>query len=137
MLYYDPPKLAAFLDKYKNAQIEMSATFQDLGRAPRFWRDFIIKYQDRIFFGSDATPKSDPDTFYTPHWRYLETFDEYFEHPAQIRTPGGSPGHGRWNISGIALPDKVLRKIYFENALRYLPEMRASINKQLAARGKK
>jgi predicted TIM-barrel fold metal-dependent hydrolase len=134
MLYYDPAKLAAFLDKYPNAQVEVSATIQDLGRAPRLWRDFIIKYQDRVLFGSDGDPQRDADTFFTPHWRFFETYDEYFEHPAQVRTPGGSPGHGRWNISGISLPDDVLRKVYYGNALKYLPSLKPSIDRQLAAR---
>ena len=134
MLYYDPQKLARFLDTYPNADVEISATVQDLGRAPRLWREFIIKYQDRVLMGSDGNPNRQPDEFWTPHWRYLETYDEYFYHPAQIRTPGGSPGHGRWNISGIGLPDAVLRKVYYENALRHLPSLRASIERQIAAR---
>lgn len=134
MLYYDPQKLAALLDTYPNADVEISATVQDLGRAPRLWRDFIIKYQDRILMGSDGSQRRGIEDFWTPHWRFLETTDEYFEHPAQVRTPGGSPGHGRWNISGIGLPDEVLKKIYYENALRHLPTLRASIEKQLAAR---
>jgi uncharacterized protein len=134
MLYYDPDKLARFLDTYPNADVEISATVQDLGRAPRLWREFIVKYQDRVLMGSDGNPNRGADEFWTPHWRYLETFDEYFYHPAQIRTPGGSPGHGRWNISGIGLPDAVLRKVYYENALRHLPSLRPSIEQQLAAR---
>jgi predicted TIM-barrel fold metal-dependent hydrolase len=134
MLYYDPQKLAAFLDKYPNADVEISATLQDLGRAPRLWREFIIKYQDRVFMGSDGAPSRGADEFWIPHWRCLETYDEYFYHPAQIRTPGGSPGHGRWNISGIGLPDAVPRKVYYQNALRHLPSLRPSIEKQLAAR---
>ena len=125
MLYYDPQKLATFLDTYPNADVEMSATLQDLGRAPRLWREFIIKYQDRMLMGSDGSPSRGADEFWSPHWRYLETYDEYFYHPAQIRTPGGSPGHGRWNISGIGLPDDVLRKIYYQNALRHLPSLQA------------
>jgi predicted TIM-barrel fold metal-dependent hydrolase len=134
MLYYDPQKLAAFLDKFPNANIELSATFQDLGRAPRLWREFIIKYQDRVLMGTDGNPTRGADEFWLPHWRTLETYDEYFYHPAQIRTVGGSPGHGRWNISGLGLPDDVLRKVYYENALRHIPSLRASIEKQLAAR---
>ena len=134
MLYYDPAKVAKFLDSYPNAQADISATVQDLGRAPRLWRDFLIKYQDRVVFGTDGNANSNPDTFWIPHFRYLETFDEYFEHPAQIRLPGGSPAHGRWNISGVSLPDEVLRKIYFENALKYLPTLHASIERQRAAR---
>ncbi len=134
MLYYDPQKLAAFLDAHPNADVEISATVQDLGRAPRLWREFIIKYQDRVLMGSDGSPTRRPDDFWIPHWRYLETYDEYFPHPAQILTEGGSPGHGRWHISGIGLPDSVLRKIYYENALRHLPALRQSIERQLAAR---
>src|SRR5205814_7935086 len=99
------------------------------------WRDFIVKYQDRVLFGTDGNPSSDPDTFWRPHFRFFETFDEYFEHPAQIRTAGGSPGHGRWNISGIGLPDEVLRKVYYLNALKYLPSLPDPINRQLVARG--
>jgi predicted TIM-barrel fold metal-dependent hydrolase len=136
MLYYDPQKLAAFLDTYANADVEISATLHDLGRAPRLWREFIIKYQDRVLMGSDGTPRRGADEFWIPHWRYLETYDEYFYHPAQIRTPGGSPGHGRWNISGIGLPDEVLRKLYYQNALRHLPSLRPAIEKQLAARAR-
>ncbi len=134
MLYYDPAKLAAFLDTYPNAGVEISATVQDLGRAPRLWRAFIVKYQDRVFFGTDGGPSRGPDDFWRPHWRCLETYDEYFPHPAQVRTPSGSPGHGRWHISGLGLPDEVLRKVYYENALRHLPSLRASIERQRAAR---
>jgi predicted TIM-barrel fold metal-dependent hydrolase len=134
MLYYDPEKLARFLDTYPNADVEISATVQDLGRAPRLWREFIITYQDRVLMGSDGSPARQPDEFWTPHWRYLETFDEYFPHPAQIRTEGGSPGHGRWHISGIGLPDTVLRKVYYENALRHLPSLRKSVEQQLERR---
>jgi predicted TIM-barrel fold metal-dependent hydrolase len=134
MLYYDPAKVGKLLDTYPNADVEISASVQDLGRAPRLWREFIIKYQDRILMGSDGDPQRGVDDFWTPHWRFLETYDEYFPHPAQMRTEGGSPGHGRWNISGIGLPDAVLRKIYYQNALRHLPALKASITRQLAQR---
>ena len=134
MLYYDPEKLAKLLETYPNADVEVSATIQDLGRAPRLWREFLIKYQDRVLMGSDGSPDRGVKDFWEPHWRFFETFDEYFEHPAQVRTPGGSPGHGRWNISGAGLPDDVIRKIYYENALRRLPALKASINKQLGDR---
>lgn len=134
MLYYDPEKLARFLDTFPNADVEISATVQDLGRAPRFWREFLIKYQDRVLFGTDGSQSRGADEFWRPHWRALETLDEYFPHPAQVRTPGGSPGHGRWHISGLGLPEAVLRKIYYQNALRHLPSLRASIERQMAAR---
>jgi predicted TIM-barrel fold metal-dependent hydrolase len=134
MLYYDMDKVTAFLDKYPNADVEISAAVQDLGRAPRLIREFFIKYQDRILFGSDGNPGRGVEEFWVPHWRFLETYDEHFDHPAQIRSPTGAPLHGRWRIYGIGLPDAVLRKVYYANALRYLPASRASIERQLAAR---
>lgn len=134
MLYYDMDKVAAFLDRYPNADVEISATVQDLGRAPLLIRKFFLKYQDRILFGSDGNPARGAEEFWEPHWRFLETFDEHFDHPAQIRSATGAPLHGRWRISGIGLPDDVLRKVYYANALRYLPAARASIERQLAAR---
>ncbi len=134
MLYYDMDKIAALLDRFPNADVEISATVQDLGRAPLLLRKFFLKYQDRILFGSDGNPGRGVEEFWVPHWRFLETYDEHFDHPAQIRSATGAPLHGRWRISGIGLPDEVLRKVYFTNALRYLPASRASIDRQLAAR---
>jgi predicted TIM-barrel fold metal-dependent hydrolase len=131
MLYYDMDKVAALLDKYPNADVELSATVQDLGRAPLMIRKFFLKYQDRILFGSDGNPGRGIDEFWIPHWRFLETLDEHFDHPAQMRSPTGAPLHGRWRIYGIGLPDDVLRKVYYSNALRYLPDSRAAFDRQL------
>jgi len=132
MLYYDMDKVAALLDRYPNADVELSATVQDLGRAPLMIRKFFLKYQDRILFGSDGNPGRGIEEFWVPHWRFLETYDEHFDHPAQIRSATGAPLHGRWRIYGVGLPDDVLRKVYYANALRYLPSVRASIEKQLS-----
>ena len=134
MLYYDMGKVGALLDKYPNADVELSATVQDLGRAPRMVREFFLKYQDRILLGSDGNPGRGLEEFWVPHWRFLETYDEHFDHPAQIRSATGAPLHGRWRISGIGLPDDVLRKVYYANALRYLPAARATVERQLAQR---
>jgi predicted TIM-barrel fold metal-dependent hydrolase len=133
MLYYDMDKVAALLDRFPNADIELSATVQDLGRAPRMMREFFLKYQDRILFGSDGNPGRGIDEFWVPHWRFLETFDEHFDHPAQLRSATGAPLHGRWRIYGIGLPDDVLRKVYYANALKYLPAARATVERQLAS----
>ena len=132
MLYYDMDKVASLLDRFPNADIELSATVQDLGRAPRMIREFFLKYQDRILFGSDGNPGRGIEEFWEPHWRFLETFDEHFDHPAQLRSARGAPLHGRWRIYGVGLPDDVLRKVYYANALKYVPAARATVERQLA-----
>jgi predicted TIM-barrel fold metal-dependent hydrolase len=122
------------LDRFPNADVELSARFQDLGRQPYSARKWLIKYQDRALFGTDGSPGREIDQFWTPHWRFLETDDEHFDHPAQMLSARGAPLQGRWRIYGVFLPDEVLRKIYYQNALKYLPSLRESIERQLASR---
>jgi predicted TIM-barrel fold metal-dependent hydrolase len=82
----------------------------ELGRQPYTARAFFLNWQDRILFGSDAAPSLGA---WRRWWRFLETWDEDFPY-----SPDGRPGVGRWNVSGLGLPDAVLRKIYRDNALR-------------------
>ena len=126
MLSFDLQRVGEMLDKYPNTDVEISARVQDLGRQPFSGREFLIKYQDRVLFGSDGNPSREVERFWTPHWRYFETDDEYFDHPAQMLSPLGAPLQGRWAIHGAFLPEEVLRKIYYENALKYLPGIRDS-----------
>ncbi len=125
-----PGRVAHFarLDAYPNAQVEVSARLQELGRQPYTTRRFLMRYQDRVLFGSDGAPGRDPDQFWRPHWRFFETDDEYFDHPAQMLSPLGAGLQGRWKIHGVFLLDDVLRKLYFENALRLVPGLRAAVD---------
>ena len=91
-----------------NVMVEFGAREAELGRQPMRAREFFIKYQDRIMFGTD-NPIS--EEMYRNHFRWLETDDEYFDY-------WGYPGQGRWKISGMHLPDEVLEKIYHKNAER-------------------
>ena len=127
----DLQRTGDLLDRFPNADVELSARFQELGRQPYTARKWLIKYQDRALFGTDGGPDREIDQFWTPHWRFLETDDEHFDHPAQMLSPLGAPLQGRWRIYGVFLPDAVLRKIYYENALKYLPSLRESIQQQL------
>jgi predicted TIM-barrel fold metal-dependent hydrolase len=110
------------LDRYPNMFVDIAARIGELGRQPRTARIFFDKYQDRILFGTDATPHGDDypqqvfnDQLYEIYFRFLETEDEYFDYaPAKI------PPQGRWRIYGIKLPDSILRKVYYENAVRVL-----------------
>ena len=128
----DLQRAGELLDKFPNADVELSARFQDLGRQPYSARKWLIKYQDRVLFGSDGSPGRDIAQFWTPHWRFSESDDEYFDHPAQMLSTLGAPLQGRWRIHGVFLPDEVLRKLYHGNALKYLPSLRESIKTQSA-----
>lgn len=109
----DLATVAKWLDEYPNLVIEPSSRIAELGRQPYTAREFFLKYQDRILFGTDG-PWPEQRLHY--YWRFLETFDEYFPYSEKIPPP-----QGLWQIYGIGLPDEVLRKIYHENAVRVVP----------------
>ena len=110
------------LDRFPNMSVDIAARIGELGRQPMTARKFFDKFQDRVLFGTDATPHGDEfpqqvfnDQLYEIYYRFLETNDEYFDYaPAKI------PPQGRWRIYGIDLPDSILRKVYSENAARLL-----------------
>ena len=96
--------------------VDIDARISELGRQPYSARRFLIKYQDRVMFGTDTAPNRDA---YRMYFRFLETDDEYFD-PA-----GGHHRQGFWMIYGVFLPDDVLAKLYNGNARRIssaLPE---------------
>ena len=100
------------LDDCPNYYIDFSARLGELGRQPYTARKFFIQYQDRILFGTDASPDLDS---YRLFYRFLETDDEYFNY-----NTSEVPGQGRWYVHGMYLPDDVLKKIYRGNAMKVL-----------------
>jgi uncharacterized protein len=102
-------RVAMWLERYPNFYVDINARISELGRQPYTARRFMIKYQDRVLFGTDTAPNAEA---FRVHYRFLETDDEYFD---------PTPAHkqqGRWMIYGLYLPDDVLEKIYNKNALK-------------------
>ena len=134
----DPATVALWLEKHPNMYLDLSARFVEIGRHhPEMMRNFFIRYQDRILFGTDTgisgehmmlgvSMPSDAEfskredykeAFLFPYfdsmYRYLET-DDYF-------IPPSSPIQGGWPLHGISLPDDVLKKVYSGNAKGVIP----------------
>jgi predicted TIM-barrel fold metal-dependent hydrolase len=97
------------LDEMPNVYTEVGAVLYDIGRQPRVAHDFFVKYQDRILFGKDSFQPEE----YPYYWRVFETNDDYFDYYRGY--------HAFWKLYGIGLPDAVLKKVYFQNALRITP----------------
>lgn len=106
--------VAALLDECPNAYVDFSARMDELGRQPYSARAFFVRFQDRIYFGTDMPASVE---MYRCHFRFLETYDEHFEPPYY----DGSFGSARWCVCGLGLPRQVLRKIYYGNALKIVP----------------
>jgi len=110
--------VAELLANHPNVFIDFSARTDELGRQPYTAREFMIRHQERILFGTDMPASLE---MYRYHYRFLETFDEHFVPPDY----DGTFGRHRWCVHGLGLPREVLRKIYHQNALRLIPGLRA------------
>lgn len=102
----DLGRLGKLLADFPNVYTEVGAVLYDIGRQPRAAHDFFVKYQDRILFGKDSYQPGE----YPYYWRVFETRDDYFDYYRDY--------HASWKLYGIGLPDSVLRKVYYQNALR-------------------
>ena len=111
----DLSKLSKILDELQNVSVEFGAVINELGRQPRAAKKFFIEYQDRILFGKDIYKK---DEYYI-YFRVLETSDEYIQYYRKR--------HGLWRLYGMGLPDDILKKIYYENALKMFPSIDRSL----------
>ena len=116
----DLARVGKMLDEFPNLYVDTAERIAELGRQPYTAREFIIKYQDRVIYGTDLIPNHGN---IIPNYRFFETFDEYFPY-----NDWDEHHQGRWNIYGIGLPDDVLRKVYFENACKVIPRVQAIVD---------
>lgn len=113
----DVDEIARHFDRYPNFAVDTAARVQYLMmQPPEKVRAFLTKYQDRVLYGTDngLQATDDPATTlprwedrYLRDWRYFAT-DEWVEY------------HGR-KYRGLALPPEILRKLYHDNALHWVP----------------
>src|SRR6266511_3944392 len=104
-------KLGQLLDEMPNVNVEFGAVIAELGRQPHMAKKFFTKYQDRILFGKDSWVPEE----YATYFRVLETEDEYFPYHKKY--------HAFWRMYGMGLPDSILKKVYYKNALRIIPNI--------------
>ena len=102
----DLGRLGKLLTEMPNVYTEVGAVLYDIGRQPRVAHDFFVKFQDRILFGKDSFQPEE----YPYYWRVFETRDDYFDYYRDY--------HAFWKLYGIDLPDTVLKKVYYQNALK-------------------
>ncbi|MBT3271804.1 MAG: amidohydrolase [Spirochaetales bacterium] len=117
-------EVSKLLDENPNVYIDFSARLDELGRQPYSSREFFMKHQDRIIFGTDMPADIETSAdMYRCYFRFLETYDEGFYTPDY----DGTFDRARWTICGIGLPDEVLRKVYYENIIKIIPSLADTI----------
>lgn len=110
----DLGRLGTLLDEMPNMHVELGAVIAEIGRQPRFAREFFERYQDRILIGKDSWRPAE----YRVYFRVLESEDEYFDYYRNY--------HAFWKMYGLGLSDEVLKKVYYKNALAIIPDIDAS-----------
>jgi uncharacterized protein len=149
---FDLQGLAERLDRFPNFHVECAARLRILGRLnPKAVRDFFVKYQDRIMFGTDGLvllsrkpspekrniltyPIDDPDYVrqdakdpaVVAKWkdgqvRFHSRSFEYFETDRTDLVDPLGFEPGWAMLSGAKLPAEVLEKFYHANAERLIP----------------
>ncbi|HSO86119.1 MAG TPA: amidohydrolase family protein [Draconibacterium sp.] len=115
-LEWSVDELAKWLDKYPNAAVDMAARMGQLFYQTRDnrekVRDFLIKYQDRILYGTDIIDHGQEKEVFQKRmhetwlkdWEFLVT-----EHKMTSNLVDGE-------FSGLQLPKEVVDKIYAGNA---------------------
>ncbi|MEJ7830018.1 MAG: amidohydrolase family protein [Segetibacter sp.] len=104
-------RLSVLLDELPHVYVEFGAVIAELGRQPRMSKKFFERYQDRILFGKDSWVPEE----YATYFRVLETEDEYFPYHKKY--------HAFWSMYGMGLPDNILKKVYYKNALGLIPNI--------------
>ena len=128
-LEWSVDEIAKFFDKYPNASADLAARMTQVQFQSNLDREkvrqFFIKYQDRLLYGTDLTedppdPKAraqnppadgtpfevEADKFWRSDWLYLATAE--MQHIDAINA----------DVKGLALPKSVINKIYYANARR-------------------
>jgi uncharacterized protein len=108
-LTYDLDRLGKMFDKYPNLYSDISQREAYIAAIPRFARQFIEKYSDRLVWGTDQGYSL---PMYRNSFHILETLDEHFY--------AWDVSNTRWALSGLGLSDATLKKLYRDNALKLL-----------------
>ena len=113
------------LDKFPQVFVDMSMGgglkryMRYFDSDPRGWRDFVLRYQDRLLWGTDTILDGNPSKDADWVWRRMLTDFVMFQSSFYQ-----SPFHqeDKTPRQGLALPASVLRKIYYDNPRRLLFE---------------
>jgi predicted TIM-barrel fold metal-dependent hydrolase len=102
------------MDEAPNFHADTAGRMAELGRQPRRFVRLMEAHPDRILFGTDIYPVTDEQ--YALHFRFFESDDEHFEYAPDSEVPP----QGRWAVSALSTPRRLLEPVYGGNARRLL-----------------
>jgi len=125
----DLPRLQGLLDRFPNLWLDTSATrwiVREVSKRREEAREFVIRNQDRLIFGSDqlSLDNRDFDFFASRFWALRKLWETAHVGPVNIVDPD-LPADQQPTLRGLALPDEVLQKLYRDNALKLMSKVGA------------
>jgi predicted TIM-barrel fold metal-dependent hydrolase len=116
----DLKQLARRLDTYPNFAVDTAARIRYFARGDREQvREFLTRYQDRILYATDFSLRDGDPAIAARSLRATHDRDwEFFTHSSPMNYDGHS-------TRGLGLPADVLRKIFRDNALHWIPGLGA------------
>jgi predicted TIM-barrel fold metal-dependent hydrolase len=110
--------LQDLLDRYPNLLLDTGATkwmVREIARRPDVIREFVIRNQDRILFGTDLVvdERYDFEHYASRYWTHLKLWETPYRGESPIEDPDADDPP---RLAGLDLPAGVLRKLYYENA---------------------
>jgi hypothetical protein len=124
------PRLQDMLDRFPKLMLDCSATrwmAREVSARRDAARDFFIRNQDRILFGSDQVSTDDRgyDFLASRFWVHRKLWETAYIGPNPILDPD-LPADQQPPLRGLALPDDVLQKLYHDNATKFLARLGVS-----------
>jgi predicted TIM-barrel fold metal-dependent hydrolase len=110
-------EIAKHFDRYPNFAVDTAARVEYLMLQPKAKvRDFLIRYQDRVLYATDEVFQTN-DSAANARQEWLHTYERDWKFFATDET---LDYQGR-SIQGLKLPEPVLKKMFHENAVRWIP----------------
>ena len=116
-----PEELEEIFQTYPNVSVDLTPggeMYESFGKRYEYYRDFFIRYADRILFGTDST-----------RWYHIKPDNVY-----QFLTTDDEMQMGQYEFKGIKLPAPAYEQILCNNFLRGVSEKPKPINKDALRR---
>ncbi len=133
-------RLGGYLDRYPNMRVDLTPGIEmyfNFAANPQQTRDFFIKYQDRILYGTDIGARAlladrEAGIETEESLARIEVVRGFLENegPFNLTHQGFLFGGPEANFFGIQLPGDVLDKIYYQNFIKFAGEMPKPLNRE-------